>query len=108
MPAIREEFGASETQVGWIATGFMLVMAIGVSLYGRLSASSACGWLHFGPLDVRCGGLICAFVPNLPVLVFDRIVQAAGDAAIRLHASSRHPWAGTSVIGSYICPMVGW
>jgi MFS family permease len=37
MPAIREEGGASETQVGWIATGFMLVMAIGVPLYGRLS-----------------------------------------------------------------------
>jgi DHA2 family metal-tetracycline-proton antiporter-like MFS transporter len=37
MPAIREEFGTSETQVVWIATGFMLVMAIGVPLYGRNS-----------------------------------------------------------------------
>jgi MFS family permease len=37
MPAIREEFGAYETQVGLIATGFMLFMAIGVPLYGRFS-----------------------------------------------------------------------
>jgi hypothetical protein len=31
----------------------------------------------------------------------DGIVQAAGDMAIRLHVPSRHPWAGSSVMGSY-------
>jgi DHA2 family metal-tetracycline-proton antiporter-like MFS transporter/DHA2 family florfenicol/chloramphenicol resistance protein-like MFS transporter len=32
MPAMREEFGASEAQVGWVVTGFMLVLVIGAPI----------------------------------------------------------------------------
>jgi MFS transporter, DHA2 family, metal-tetracycline-proton antiporter len=83
MPAMREEFGASEAQVGWVVTGFMLVLAIGVPLYGRISDFFNLRLLFSLALLVfAVGGLICALAPNLPVLVFGRVVQAAGDAAI--------------------------
>ena len=83
MPAMGEEFGASEAQVGWVVTGFMLIMAIGVPLYGRISDFFSLRRLFSLALLVfAAGGLICAFAPSLPVLVFRRIVQAAGDAAI--------------------------
>ncbi len=32
IPAMRAEFGASEAQIGWVVSGFMLVMALGVPL----------------------------------------------------------------------------
>jgi MFS transporter, DHA2 family, metal-tetracycline-proton antiporter len=88
MPAMREEFGASEAQVGWVVTGFMLVLAIGVPLYGRISDFFSLRLLFSLALLVfAAGGLICALAPNLPVLVLGRVVQAAGDAAIPALAS---------------------
>jgi MFS transporter, DHA2 family, metal-tetracycline-proton antiporter len=65
----------------------MLVMAIGVPLCERISDFFSLRLVFTLGLSVfAAGGLICALAPNLPVVVFDRIVQAAGDAAIRLHA----------------------
>ena len=37
LPAIRSDFGVSEAQVGWVVTAFMLVMAVGIPIYGRIS-----------------------------------------------------------------------
>lgn len=82
-PAIGEEFGASEARVGWIVTGFMLVMAIGIPLYGRVSDFFGVRRVFSVALVLfAVGGLVCAFAQSLPVLVFGRAVQAAGDAAI--------------------------
>jgi len=83
MPALREEFGASTAQVAWVVTGFTLVMAIGVPLYGRVSDFfSLRRVFSLALLVYAVGGLICALAPTLAVLVFGRIVQGAGDAAI--------------------------
>jgi DHA2 family metal-tetracycline-proton antiporter-like MFS transporter/DHA2 family florfenicol/chloramphenicol resistance protein-like MFS transporter len=83
MPAMREEFGVSAAQVGWVVTGFTLVMAVGVPLYGRISDLVSLRRLFSVALLVYAvGGLVCALAPNLAVLVFGRMVQAAGDAAI--------------------------
>jgi len=83
IPIIAEDFGASEAQVGWVVTGFFLVLAIGVPLYGRISDFYSLRRVFaLGLLVFAAGGLICALAPNLSVLVFGRIVQAAGDAAI--------------------------
>ena len=83
VPLIREDFGASEAQVGWVITGFLLLYAIGIPLYGRASdlfslrRAFARGLVVFG-----LGSLICVVAPSLPLLVLGRIVQAAGGAAI--------------------------
>src|SRR3712207_9404883 len=37
VPSIQEEFGASEGQVGWVITGYLLIYAVGIPLYGRVS-----------------------------------------------------------------------
>ena len=83
VPLIRQDFGASEAQVGWVITGFLLLYAIGIPLYGRaadvfsLRRAFALGLVVFG-----LGSLICIVAPSLPLLVFGRIVQAAGGAAV--------------------------
>ena len=83
VPSIQEEFGASEGQVGWIITGYLLVYAVGIPLYGRVSDLFSLRWTFcLGLLVFAAGSLFCALAPNLLLLVFGRIVQAAGGAAI--------------------------
>jgi DHA2 family metal-tetracycline-proton antiporter-like MFS transporter len=88
LPVMRSEFGASAAQIGWVVTGFALTYAIGVPLYGRISDIFGIRPVFaFGLLGFIAGGFICAFAPSLAVLVFGRIVQAAGGAAIPALAS---------------------
>src|SRR3712207_3247072 len=83
LPPIRGDFAVSEAQVGWVVTGFMLAMAVGIPLYGRVSDFYSMRLLFSLALVVfAAGSLICALAPNLPALVFGRIVQAAGNAGI--------------------------
>jgi DHA2 family metal-tetracycline-proton antiporter-like MFS transporter len=83
VPVMGEDFGASEAQVGWVVTSHMLVFAVGVPLYGRISDFFSLRRLFsLGLLVFAVGSLVCAIAPSLPTLVFGRVVQAVGDAAI--------------------------
>src|SRR3954470_12465654 len=89
VPSIRDEFGVSEGQVGWVITGYLLIYAIGIPLYGRISDLFSLRWtFSLGLLIFAAGSLFCALAPNLLLLVFGRIVQAAGGAAIPALASA--------------------
>ncbi len=83
VPVIGEEFGASEAQVGWVITGYLLVYAVGIPLYGRVSdLFSLRTTFTLGLLTFAVGSLACALAPNLLFLVVGRVVQAAGGASI--------------------------
>src|SRR5215210_7768675 len=36
IPLIQDEFGVSEAQSGWVITGYALVFAVSIPLYGRI------------------------------------------------------------------------
>jgi len=83
VPVIGEDFEASEGQVGWVITGYLLVFAVGIPLYGRISdLYSLRRTFSLGLLGLAAGSVVCALAPNLPVLVAGRILQAAGSSAI--------------------------
>ena len=83
LPTIGEQFGASEGQAGWVITGYLLVFAVGIPLYGRLAdVYSLKKTFAAGLVGFAAGSLVCALAPSLPVLVAGRMVQAAGGAAI--------------------------
>ena len=83
VPDIRQDFGASQGQVGWVITGYLLVFAVGIPLYGRVAdLYSLRGTFTLGLLILAAGSLVCAFAPTLSLLVGGRILQAAGAAAI--------------------------
>ena len=89
VPNIREEFGATEGQVGWVITGYLLVYAVGIPLYGRVSdLFSLKRTFTLGLVVFAIGSLFCALAPNLLFLVFGRILQAAGGAAVPALASA--------------------
>jgi DHA2 family metal-tetracycline-proton antiporter-like MFS transporter/DHA2 family florfenicol/chloramphenicol resistance protein-like MFS transporter len=89
VPDIQDQFRASEGQVGWVITGYLLVYAVGIPLYGRVSDIFSLRWTFvLGLLTFAVGSLFCALAPSLLLLVLGRLVQAAGGAAIPALASA--------------------
>lgn len=83
VPPIREDFGSSEAAVGWVNTGYLLVFALCVPIYGRLSdAMETRKILIAGLVVFGVGSLACALAPTLPTLVAGRAIQAAGAGTI--------------------------
>lgn len=83
VPDIRQGFGATQGQAGWVITGYLLVFAVGIPLYGRVAdLYSLRRTFALGLLLLAAGSLACALAPSLPLLVAGRILQAAGASAI--------------------------
>ncbi|TDC19408.1 MFS transporter [Streptomyces sp. 8K308] len=83
LPTIGAEFGASEAELAWVVTGFLLMFSIGIPLYGRISDRLSLRRLFaFALLTYAAGSLVCAVAPNLLVLVVGRIVTGVGAAAV--------------------------
>ncbi|MEO3929074.1 MFS transporter [Micromonosporaceae bacterium B7E4] len=83
LPSIGTAFGASEAELAWVVTGFLLMFSVGIPLYGRISDRVSLPRLFgFGLLAYAAGSLICALAPDLRVLVAGRMVMGVGAAAI--------------------------
>nr|MBA3952905.1 MFS transporter [Rubrobacter sp.] len=83
VPDIRQDYGATQGQAGWVITGYLLVFAVGIPLYGRIAdLYSLRRTFALGLLLLAAGSLACALAPSLPLLVAGRILQAAGASAI--------------------------
>ncbi|WP_119071207.1 MFS transporter [Rubrobacter indicoceani] len=122
VPPIRQDFGSSEAAVGWVNTGYLLVFALCVPIYGRLSDVMQTRKILLAGLVVfGVGSLACALAPTLPTLVAGRAVQAAGAGTIpalafglvarTIPAGSRGPALGllsaTIGAGAAFGPVVG-
>lgn len=83
VPDITEDYGVSQSQAGWIITGYLLVFAVGIPLYGRIADLYSLRFVFAtGLVVLAAGSLVCALAPTLSVLVAGRIVQAVGASAI--------------------------
>ncbi len=83
LPLLGDAFGAGVAQVGWTITGYALVLAVGVPLYGRISDFWGVRRVFALAFPVfAVGSLLCAVAPSLPLLVLGRVVQGAGAAGI--------------------------
>jgi MFS transporter, DHA2 family, metal-tetracycline-proton antiporter len=83
IPRISQDLSASGGQTGWIVTGYSLVFATGIPIYGRISDFFSLRRIFSLALVVfAIGSLICALAPSFAVLIIGRALQAAGSAAI--------------------------
>jgi EmrB/QacA subfamily drug resistance transporter len=83
LPLVADDLGASGAEIGWVITGYLLVMAVGVPLYGRIADVVDLRHVFSIALGIFvAGSLVCALAPNLAFLVLGRLVQGAGAAAI--------------------------
>ena len=88
LPKFVRVFHSGVAQVGWTVTGYALVLAVAVPLYGRASDFLSVRRVFSFALPVfAAGSAISALAPNLGVLVLGRIVQGAGAAGIPALAS---------------------
>jgi MFS transporter, DHA2 family, metal-tetracycline-proton antiporter len=83
VPDIQDAYGATQGQVGWVITGYLLVFAVGIPLYGRVAdLYSLRRTFAVGLTFLAAGSIACALAPTLPLLVAGRVLQAVGAAAI--------------------------
>jgi MFS transporter, DHA2 family, metal-tetracycline-proton antiporter len=83
VPDIQKDYGVTQGEVGWVITGYMLVFAVGIPLYGRIAdLYSLRRTFAVGLAVLAAGSLLCALSPTLPLLVAGRILQAVGASAI--------------------------
>jgi EmrB/QacA subfamily drug resistance transporter len=83
IPLIRNQFGVSEAESGWVITGYALTFAVGIPLYGRVSdLFSLRRTFAFGLGTLAAGLAVCALAPTMTVLVAGRALQGVGAGAI--------------------------
>ncbi|OZM81847.1 MFS transporter [Pseudonocardia sp. MH-G8] len=83
LPSIGARFEASEAELAWVVTGFLLAFSVGIPFYGRICDRIGLRHLFaFALLTYAAGSMICALAAGLPVLVLGRIVMGLGAAAI--------------------------
>ncbi|MER6001995.1 MFS transporter [Nonomuraea angiospora] len=83
LPSIGEEFGASEAELAWVVTGFLLMFSVSIPFYGRISDRVSLRRLFcFALVTYAAGSLISALAPGLLVLVLGRIVMGVGAAGL--------------------------
>ncbi|WP_431924929.1 MFS transporter [Nonomuraea jabiensis] len=83
LPSIGEEFGASEAELAWVVTGFLLMFSVGIPFYGRISDQVSLRRLFcFALVTYAAGSLISALAPGLLVLVLGRVVMGVGAAGL--------------------------
>lgn len=83
LPSIGAEFRASEAELAWVVTGFLLMFSVGIPFYGRVADRASLRRLFcFALVTYAVGSLVCALAPSLLVLVLGRMVMGVGAAAI--------------------------
>ncbi|WP_025785307.1 MDR family MFS transporter [Sporosarcina sp. D27] len=76
---LMDEFSISLTAVQWMATGFMLVMAIVIPISALLLQWFTTRQLFLGTMTVfTLGTIICASAPSFSILLIGRLIQAVG------------------------------
>jgi len=76
---LMDKFSISLTTVQWMATGFMLVMAIIIPISALLLQWYTTRQLFLTTMIVfTIGTIICASAPTFPILLVGRLIQAAG------------------------------
>ncbi|WOV84460.1 MDR family MFS transporter [Sporosarcina jeotgali] len=76
---LMDQFSISLTAVQWMATGFMLVMAIVIPISALLLQWFTTRQLFLGTMVVfTLGTIICASAPAFSILLVGRLIQAVG------------------------------
>ena len=83
LPRLEIEFGARLSSVSWVAVAYLLAMASFMPIFGRLSDMFGRKLLYTaGFVLFIAGSALCGYAPNLPCLIFFRVLQAIGGALI--------------------------
>ncbi len=81
LPALKDDLGVGDVTVQWVATGFMLTMAVVIPITGILLQRVRTRPMFVAAMGLfTAGTLLCAIAPGFSALLAGRIVQAIGTA----------------------------
>ncbi|NIK54772.1 DHA2 family efflux MFS transporter permease subunit [Kribbella shirazensis] len=122
LPVMGEDLGADMAGLQWIVNGYMLMLASLVLLSGSLGdrlgrrRTFVAGVVWFAVASV-----VCAFAPNLEVMIAGRVLQGIGGALLTpgslaiLQTTFQHSdrgkavgaWSGLTSVAAAVGPFVG-
>ncbi|MBU8891153.1 MAG: MFS transporter [Bacteroidales bacterium] len=83
LPSIGKEFSANAVMLSWVATSFLLSAAVFLAPFGRLADIVGRKKIfNLGLAIFTFASFLCAFSPNIEILIIWRIVQGMGGALI--------------------------
>jgi EmrB/QacA subfamily drug resistance transporter len=102
LPSFQRDFHASETDVTWLLTGFLLSASVATSIIGRLGDIYGKERLLLWTLLVLAAGtLLAAVSQSLGMLIVARVIQGAGGGIFPLAFSiTRDEFPSDKVAGS--------
>ena len=81
LPEIQEAFDVSVTATAWLVTLYLVAMAVGQPIGGRLGDLYGRRRVYLlGLIGFGVASLGCAFAPSLPILILFRLLQALSGA----------------------------
>jgi len=122
LPAIRDDLGASATELQWVVNGYLLTLAVLVVTAGRLGDMFGRRRVFLvGLVTFAAGLLLAALAPAIEVLIAARFVQGAGAAGMltlslaivsSVFSDADRPramgiWAGISSMALAVGPLIG-
>src|SRR3954470_4326285 len=85
LPALAEEFDASQSEVSWVLTGFLLSASIATPIAGKLGDLFGKGRvLTAVMLLFSAGAVINALAPTIEVVIAGRVIQGAAGGVFPL------------------------
>ena len=131
LPQIGRELSLGPAQVGWLVSGYFLVLGMAVPFFGRLAELYGVGKLYaVGLTAFLVGSAACALAPGYPVLLGGRLVQGLGAAAVAglgptavsfshpatrrggalglVNAAAGAAGAAGPVVGGFLTDALGW
>jgi MFS transporter, DHA2 family, lincomycin resistance protein len=83
IPTIRDAFTVTPSAAQWLATAFLLSMAVVIPVTGFLLQRLTTRTIYILAMSLfSVGTALAIFAPNLELLVFCRVVQASGTAVM--------------------------
>ena len=122
LPRIQGELSASQDQMGWVLTSYIVAAAIMIPLAGWLANAIGKRTILLASIVIfTVASLLCGMVTTLPELVLARFLQGVGGAALvplsqavlfdinepKDFSRAMAMWAGAAQIGSIGGPALG-
>ena len=122
LPRMQGELSASQDQMGWVLTSYIVAAAIMIPLAGWLANAIGKRTVLLASIVIfTAASLLCGMVTTLPELVFARFLQGVGGAALvplsqavlfdinepKDFSRAMAMWGGAAQIGSVGGPALG-
>ncbi len=81
LPSMRENLGATDSQIEWVVAAYVLAFALGLLPFGRLGdIVGRTKMFLWGVAAFTAASALCGLAHNIEMLIFARILQGIGGA----------------------------